>query len=88
MGPGAPTRRATVLVALGVAAAFAAAPTPRPALTTLPPPLSAAAKRCVPLGGLLVGRTIRRGLRNGGNEVTEQLANGVYRVTRCDRAAR
>ena len=40
----------------------------------------------MPLGGLLVRRTIRRGLRNGGNEVTERLANGVYRVTRCDRA--
>ena len=40
----------------------------------------------MPLGGLLVRQTIRRGLRNGGNEVTERLANGVYRVTRCDRA--
>ena len=86
MGPGAPTRRATVLVALGVAAALAAAPAPTSRADDAPATAQAGAKRCVPLGGLLVGRTIRRGLRNGGNEVTERLADGVYRVTRCDRA--
>lgn len=87
MGPNVLTRRATLLVALGVAAAFAGAPTPPSRADHAPVTAPvAAAKRCVPLGGLLVRQTIRRGLRNGGNEVTEPLANGVYRVTRCDRA--
>ena len=86
MGPNALTRRATVLVALGVASAFAAAPAPTSRADDAPATAPAAAKRCVPLGGLLVRQTIRRGLRNGGNEVTERLADGMYRVTRCDRA--
>jgi hypothetical protein len=85
MGPDALTRRATPLIALGVVAAFAAAPAPTSRADDAPASAQAGAKRCVPLGGLLVGRTIRRGLRNGGNEVTERLANGVYRVTRCGR---
>jgi len=86
MAPDALTRRATALVALGVAAAFAAAVAPASRAADAPATAPAAAKRCVPLGGLLVSRTTRRGLRNGGDEVTEGLADGVYRVTRCDRA--
>ena len=86
MAPDALIRRATPLVALGVAAAFAAAPAPAARATDGPATAQAGAKRCVPLGGLLVSRTVRRLLRNGGNEVTERLADGVYRVTRCNRA--
>jgi len=86
MGQVALIRRSTALVALGVAAAFAAAPAPTSRATEAPATAQAGARRCVPLGGLLVSRTIRRGLRNGGNEVTEKLADGVYRVSRCDRA--
>src|SRR6478672_5735143 len=86
MGPDATTRRATAMVALGVAVAFAAAAAPTSRATDGPATAQAGAKRCVPLGGLLLSRTIRRGLRNGGNEVTERLADGVYRVTRCNRA--
>ena len=85
MGPNAFTRRAIPLVALGVASAFAGAPALTSGADDAPATAQAGAKRCVPLGGLLVSRTIRRGLRNGGNEVTERLADGVYRVTRCDR---
>ena len=85
MGTDALTRRAMPLVALGVAVAFAAAPAPTSRADDAPATAQAGAKRCVPLGGLLVSRTIRRGLRNGGDEVTERLADGVYRVTRCDR---
>jgi Matrixin len=87
MGPNVLTRRATLVVAVGVAAAFAGAAAPTAAADRAPASAQAGPKRCLPLGGLLVERTIRRGLRNGGDEVTERLANGVYRVTRCDRAA-
>jgi hypothetical protein len=86
MGPDALTRRATPLVALAVAAVFAGAPTLTSGADGAPANVQAGAKRCLPLGGLLVRRTIRRGLQGGGNEVTERLGHGVYRVTRCDRA--
>jgi len=86
MGPNAFTRRAIPFVALGVASAFAGAPALTSGADDAPATAQAGAKRCVPLGGLLVSRTIRRGLRNGGNEVTERLPDGVYRVTRCDSA--
>jgi hypothetical protein len=87
MGPNALTRRAIPLVALGVASAFAGAPALSSGADDAPATAPVApAKRCVPLGGLLVRQTIRRGLRNGGNEVTERLGHGIYRVTRCDRA--
>src|SRR4051794_38532466 len=84
MGRDTLTRRAT-LVALGVAAAVGGAPATT-SLADRAPATQAGTQRCLPLGGLLVARTIRRGLRNGGNEVTERLGHGVYRVTRCDRA--
>ncbi len=45
---------------------------------------AATAKReCLPLGGLLVGDTIRRRVGDR-DEVTEFLGHDVYRVTRCD----
>lgn len=84
MGRDTLTRRAT-LVALGVAAAVGGAPATT-SLADQAPATQAGTQRCLPLGGLLVARTIRRGLRNGGNEVTERLGHGAYRVTRCDRA--
>src|SRR3954453_19939403 len=83
MGRDTLTRRAT-LVALGVAAAVGGAPATT-SLADQAPATQAGTQRCVPLGGLLVARTIRRGVRNGGNEVTERLGHGMYRVTRCDR---
>jgi hypothetical protein len=86
MGPAGLTRHATPLVALGVAAAFAGATALTAGIDAPTASAQAAPKRCLPLGGLLARRTIRRGLRNCGNEVTERLAHGVYRVTRCNRA--
>src|SRR4029079_8885609 len=81
------TRRAIPLMALGIALALAAGPAQTFGADDAPTAAPvASAERCVPLGGLLVGQTIRRELRNGGDEVTERLGQGVYRVTRCDRA--
>ena len=87
MAPNALTRRAIPLVALGFALAFAAGPAQTFGADDAPAAAPVASgERCVPLGGLLVSQTIRRELRNGGSEVTERLGQGVYRVTRCDRA--
>src|SRR4051812_28748295 len=47
-------------------------------------PPAQAQRRCLPLGGLLVGETTRRQTANG-NEVTERFGPDLYRVTRCDR---
>jgi hypothetical protein len=46
-------------------------------------PARARAKPCVPAHGLVVAMTIRRKLKDG-SEVTEPLADGGYRITRCD----
>ena len=87
MAPNALPRRAIPLVALGVASALAGGPALTFGADDAPTAAPVASpERCVPLGGLLVSQTIRRELRNGGDEVTERLGQGVYRVTRCDRA--
>ena len=69
------------VVVLCVAAALVGEPgsTSRAAAERATP---AATKKCLPLGGLLVRKTIRRA-RDDGSEVTERLGHGVYRVTRC-----
>ncbi len=54
----------------------------RPATDT---PALAGAKPCLPARGLVVAMTIRRNLKDG-SEVTEPLANGGYRITRCDKS--
>src|SRR6478735_4100513 len=54
---------------------------------TAGPPARAAAKPCLPARGLVVAMTIRRSLKDG-SEVTEPLANGGYRITRCDTQGR
>ena len=41
----------------------------------------------MPARGLVVAKTIRRNLKDG-SEVTEPLANGGYRITRCDNQGR
>ena len=41
----------------------------------------------MPARGLVVAMTIRRKLKDG-SEVTEPLANGGYRITRCDTQGR
>ena len=51
------------------------------------PPARASATPCVPARGLVVALTIRRALE-AGSEVTEPLANGGYRITRCDTQGR
>jgi len=56
----------------------------RPAADT---PAQTSAKPCLPARGLVVAMTIRRKLKEG-SEVTEPLANGGYRITRCDTQGR
>jgi hypothetical protein len=51
------------------------------------PAARAAARPCLPAHGLLVALTIRRRNKNG-SEVTEPLAGGGYRITRCDTEGR
>ena len=66
---------AALLAGIGVAPAGA-----RPAAD---PPAHTNATPCVPAHGLVVAMTIRRTLKDG-SEVTEPLADGGYRITRCD----
>src|SRR3954447_5306312 len=77
-----------VCVPIFVAAALAGigAP-PADARPAADPPSQASAKPCVPARGLVVAMTIRRKLKNG-SEVTEPLADGGYRITRCDTQGR
>ena len=70
---------AALLAGIGVAPAGA-----RPAAD---PPAHTNATPCVPAHGLVVAMTIRRTLKDG-SEVTEPLANGGYRITRCDTQGR
>ena len=71
----------TVAVVAGIGAPSADA---RPAWDS---PAHASATPCVPARGLVVAMTIRRELKDG-SEVTEPLANGGYRITRCDTQGR
>lgn len=70
---------AVLLTGIGAAPAGA-----RPAADA---PDRASAKPCVPARGLVVAMTIRRKLKDG-REVTEPLADGGYRITRCDTRGR
>src|SRR3954453_4159739 len=71
----------TAAVLAGPGAARAGA---RPAAD---PPARASAKPCLPARGLVVAMTIRRRLQHGSG-VTEPLADGGYRITRCDTQGR
>ena len=65
----------------------ASAGPPADARPAADPPARASAKPCLPARGLVVAKTIRRNLKNG-SEVTEPLADGGYRITRCDKQGR
>ena len=80
-----PTRLRRFSVAFGVTAALLAGSGVSPAGAE--PPAQASARLCVPAHGLVVAMTIRRNLRDG-SEVTEPLADGGYRITRCDAQGR
>src|SRR4051794_32940984 len=81
-------RRFFVRVVVTAAALLAGTGAPQAdARRAADPPAQASARRCVPARGLVVAMTIRRNLKDG-SEVTEPLANGGYRITRCDREGR
>src|SRR3954447_19909319 len=79
-----PARIPIVVTAALLAVAGAPPAGARPATD---PPAEASAKPCLPARGLVVAKTIRRKLKNG-SEVTEPLADGGYRITRCDTQGR
>src|SRR3954453_10345747 len=77
--------RIPIVVTAALLAVAGAPPAGAPPVTD--PPAQASAKPCLPARGLVVAMTIRRKLKHG-SEVTEPLADGGYRITRCDTQGR
>jgi len=80
-------RPAPVLVVAIAALIAGAGAGPVGARPVADPSAQASATPCIPAHGLVVAMTIRRKLDDG-SEVTEPLAGGGYRITRCDTTGR
>jgi hypothetical protein len=80
-------RPASISIAVATALLAGIGAAPAGARPSADPPAGVSAVPCVPARGLVVAMTIRRKLKDG-SEVTEPLANGGYRITRCDTRGR
>ena len=80
-------RRCSALVVVTATLLVGSGSPPAGARPAADPSPQTTAKRCLPARGLVVALTIRRSLKDG-SEVTEPLANGGYRITRCDSQGR